>query len=305
MTAKTRRTFLSLAATAAIASALPSEHRTRFRLAVTTDEIDNDLLTAIQFLRRFGLGYAEVRNVWGKYNTSQPAEKIRAARRMLDEHGIKTAILDTSFFKIPVPADGDAGRGVIEKQWALLDRAMERAEILGTDKIRTFAFTYPRDGKPDAANYPRIIELLRESARRARAGGFRLALENVGHSYVATAADSARMLKAIPDDNFGLTWDPNNAAQMGGNPFPKGYAMLDPGRIFHVHLRDYRYLQSGKTEWCGVGEGEFDHLGQLRALLKDGYQETFSLETHYRVDGSKAKASEVSLTALLKLMERV
>ena len=61
MTAMTRRTFISLAATAAIANALPSEHHTRFRLAVTTDEIDNDLLTAIQFLRRFGLGYAEIR----------------------------------------------------------------------------------------------------------------------------------------------------------------------------------------------------------------------------------------------------
>ena len=135
MTAKTRRTFLSLAAAAAMANALPGEQRTRFRLAVTTDEIDNDLLTAIQFLRRFGLGYAEIRNVWGKYNTSQPVEKIHEARRMLDEHGMKTAILDTGFFKIPVPADDADGQKVIDKQWALLDRAMERAEILGTDRI--------------------------------------------------------------------------------------------------------------------------------------------------------------------------
>ncbi len=70
-------------------------------------------------------------------------------------------------------------------------------------------------------------------------------------------------------------------------------------------MRDYRYLPSGKTEWCGVGEGEFDHLGQLRALLKAGYEETLSLETHYTVDGSKTKATEASLTALLKLMDRV
>ena len=132
-----------------MAKALPSEQRTRFRLAVTTDEIDNDLLTAIQFLQRFGLGYAEIRNVWGKYNTSQPAGKIHEARRMLDEHGMKTAILDTGFFKIPVPADNADGQKVIDKQWTLLEGAMERAEILGTDRIRTFGFTYPRDGKPD------------------------------------------------------------------------------------------------------------------------------------------------------------
>ena len=58
-------------------------------------------------------------------------------------------------------------------------------------------------------------------------------------------------------------------------------------------------------EWCGVGEGEFDHLGQLRALLKDGYRETLSLETHYTIEGSKMRASEASLKALLEVIARV
>jgi len=31
-----------------------------------------------------------------------------------------------------------------------------------------------------------------------------------------------------------------------------------------------------------VGQGEFDNLGQIRALLQDGYKGTFTLETHWR-----------------------
>ena len=30
-----------------------------------------------------------------------------------------------------------------------------------------------------------------------------------------------------------------------------------------------------------VGDGEFDNLGQIRAMLKDGYKGTFTLEAHW------------------------
>lgn len=306
MTKTTRRQFLSLAMVAAAVRSLSAAELSKFRLGVTTDEIDDDLRTAIQFLRRFGLHYAEVRHLWGKYNTAQPLKKIGEARKLLDEYRIKTSIVDTSFFKVDLPADNAAGHKVIDQQWALLDRAFVRARILGTDKIRIFGFQYAKGTQPDQKQYPRIIELLKEAVRRAKQERMRLALENVGRSYIATARDSARILKAISDERLGLTWDPNNSAASGGvRPFPEGYRLLDPARIIHVHLRDYRHLPSGQTEWCGVGQGEFDHVGQFRALLKFGYRETFSLETHFRIDGSKAKASEFSTKALLKKIEEV
>lgn len=302
-----RRQFLSLAVLAAAAArSLPAASLSDFRLGVTTDEIDDDLEVAIGFLRRFGLKYAEIRNLWGTYSTDLPLERIREARRLLDVNGIQTAILDTAFFKVELPPDNAAGRKALDAEWALLDRAFERARIFGTGKLRTFAFEYPRGGQPDPKHYPRIIELVKESVRRAKQHNMRLALENVGRSYVATARDAAEILEAIPDETLGLTWDPNNSAASGdARPYPDGYRLLDPARIYHVHLRDYRRLPSGRTEWCGVGEGEFDHLGQLRALLEFGYRETISLETHFTIDGSKAKASEFSIKALLEIIKQV
>ncbi|MEZ5399092.1 MAG: sugar phosphate isomerase/epimerase family protein [Bryobacteraceae bacterium] len=293
-----RREAVAAIAGAAVARA---EKLSRFRLGITTDEIDDDLATACGFIRRFGLEYAEIRNLWGKYNTAQPIEMAHKARAILDDMRIKLAILDTGFFKVPLPPESPEGNRKIDEQFAVLEAAKERAKILGTDKIRIFAFTYKGQKTPNAE--PRIAELLKEASRRAR--GFRLAIENVGESYMWSGADAARILKLVPESNICLTWDPNNAAATGEQSFPDGYKLLDPARIVHVHLRDYRRLPNGKVEWALVGQGEFDHVSQLRALLKAGYKETMSLETHAKIPEGKAAASEASIKGLLERLKQV
>ena len=296
-----------MALPAGLASALAKDSSSRIHLAVTTDEIDDDLRIALDFLGRHGLDYCEIRHLWGKYNTSWPVEKIRHARTLLDDAGIRLAILDTGFFKVPLPDSNSAdGAKALKKQWDLLDRAFERAEVLDTRLIRTFAFTYPRNGRPDPGAYRRVFELVSESAERAQRAGFQLAVENVAGSYVETAAHSAELLAQVRSPALGLTWDPNNSARAGDDePFPAGYESLDSSRIWHVHFRDYRRTKEGDFEWCGVGDGEFDHVGQLRALLADGYDGVVSLETHYTIQGSKAAASEHSLQGLQAAVRRV
>ncbi len=302
----TRREFVAALALASGASVLPGATLEQVRLGVTTDEIDEDLEKAIALLKEFKLRYAEVRNLWGKYNTAQPLEKIREARAMLDRNGIRTCVLGTGFFKVPLPPATAEGKAKLEAQWKLLDDALERAAILGADRLRIFAFNFAAGQKSGSdADFARIAELLGEAGRRARARKMRLAIENVGGSYVATAVDAARLLKLLKDDAVGLTWDPNNAGLSGEKPFPDGSRLLDPARILHVHLRDYRHTAGGKGEWCAVGEGEFDNLGQIRALLRDGYQGYFTLETHYRSPQGKAYATRTSLTGLLKVIEKV
>ena len=300
MLSLTRRDLFALA----LASPLGAIPLSRFRLGVTTDEIDDDPVVAAKFLREFGLSWAEVRNLWGRYNTELPLEKVRQARSIFDEYGVKVAVEGTGFFKIPLPPDTPEGRRVLDGQWKLLDDSMERAAALGTDKMRVFAFTLEKGVAPGPRDYDRIYELVRETARRARAKNLRLALENVGGSYVWTGEEAGRLLGAVKESNLGLTWDPNNAAEKGEQPFPGGYRHLDPARIFNVHLRDFKH-NAGKVEWTAVGEGEFDNLAQIRALLHDGYREGFTLETHWRSPQGKMFASRTSLTALLKVVEKV
>src|SRR5579863_7426054 len=120
-----RRQILAAAALSPLLRAVPLAD---FKLGVTTDEIDEDLLTALRFLREYNLQWGEIRSVWGSYAEKQPIEKVKQMRALMDEHQIKASILSTSFFKVALPAEGSAA---LDAQWRLLDDAMDRAEILG------------------------------------------------------------------------------------------------------------------------------------------------------------------------------
>ena len=305
-----RREILVGAAAALAAGRLHALPLHDIKLGITTDEISDDVSTAARFLREHGLQWAEVRNLWGKYNTEQPLDKIREARGILDASGVRVSIEGTGFFKIPLPGEDSQGQRTLDDQWTLLDRSLERARAFGTEKLRIFTFMLQRGEMPSEKSNARIYELTREAARRAR--GFRLAIETIGGGHVWTAAQAAALLKAVKEDNLGITWDPNNAAQAEGSepPFPDGYRRLDPARIFHVHLRDYKH-EAGKVVWAAVGQGEFDNVGQIRALRKDGYTGAFTLETHWRDPHTKGQpdnamiSTEISLKALLQIVAQV
>ena len=296
-----RRGFLGTAAAATLSGVLRAIPLSAIRLGVTSDEIDEDPGKAAEFLQRFGVQYAEVRSIWGKYNTAQPLEKVREAHAMFEARQVKTSIVDTAFFRGAIPEDGPA----LDKEWTLLDAAMDRADIFGTKLLRIFAFMPAAGGARDGGVPERGAELLREAARRAAKREFRLAVENLKGSYVQIGADAAKWLKTSKEANLGLTWDPNNAAAAGEKSFPDGYRLLDPARIFHVHLRDFRHTADGAVEWTAVGAGEFDNLGQITALRKDGFRGSMTLETHWRAPEGKAFSTETSLKALLKVVEKL
>src|SRR6185369_17305848 len=144
----TRRELLAGTTAVLVARRLEALPLAQIKLGVTTDEIDDDVLTAARYLKDRGLKWAEVRNIWGPYNTAQPMEKVREAARIFDENGIRVSIEGTGFFKIPLPAETPEGQQILDKQWALLDGALERAKVFGTDKLRVFSFTLGRGEGP-------------------------------------------------------------------------------------------------------------------------------------------------------------
>ena len=301
-----RREFVAGAGIALLARRLGALPLADIKLGITTDEIDEDVNVAAKFLAEHGLHWAEVRNIWGKYNTDQPIEKVKEARAIFDERGVKVSVEGTGFFKIPLPPETAAGQSRLDKEWDLLDGSFARAKAFGTNKLRIFTFMLGRGETPTPQGYERIYELTREAARRAKKAGMLLAVETIGGGWVGTGAQAADLLKQVKEDALGITWDPNNAAQGGETPFPDGYRKMDPARIFHVHLRDYKH-ENGKVVWAAVGQGEFDNVAQIRALLKDGYKGSFTLETHWRdpQDKRPVHATEISLAGMMKVIEKV
>ena len=93
----TRRDLFAAPVGLLLAQKLSALPLASIKLGVTTDEIHDDVLTASKFLREHGLKWAEVRNIWGPYNTAQPIEKVREAARIFDENGIRVSIEGTDF----------------------------------------------------------------------------------------------------------------------------------------------------------------------------------------------------------------
>jgi len=296
----------------------------RLRLGVISDELSQDFEEALRIMKGYGLNWVEVRTVWKTYNTEASPEQVQRIRTLLEQHDFKVSVIDTALYKCDLPG---AGNVMGEKdaypyagQMDLLKRAMDRAHAFGTDKLRVFSFWRVADPE---AHFPRIAGELAKAAEVAHSDGVRLLLEDEGSCNVGCARELAKMLSLVPNANFGANWDVGNGYWHGEVSFPDGYALLDKKRIWHVHLKDVRCgdsravqpkaeawrLKGGpesQTSNCHttlVGEGEVNLLGQLRALLRDGYQGTMSLEPEYETPGiTHREATRRSLEQLLKIM---
>ena len=307
-----RREFLAGGATAFVMMstmrALAADVK-QFKLGVITDEVTQDLEKALAWAKGYGLEWVEFRNVWGKYITEFTPDEVKRAKDLLAKYGLRVSVLDSAYFKTTLPGTtskfdegkGDFAANEHEKQDALLERAFARAKDFGTDKVRIFSFWRVEDPK---TVFERVAKELDRTAEIAKREGIRLVLENEFACNVATGAESAAMLNAVKAPPLGLNWDPGHAYAAGElRPFPDGYAPLDKKRLWHMHLKD---AEGTGTNWRPIGGGKIDYVGQFRAILKDGFTGTMSLETHYlNAAKDKEASSRESMDGLLKVIREV
>lgn len=281
-----------------------------FRLAVINDEITQDFEKACQIVANdFGLHWIELRGMWDKNITDLNAKQIEEAKKILAEHKLRVTDIASPLFKTDWPgaprssqsekrdqfnADFDANA-----QEKLLEHCIELAKTFNTDRIRCFDFWRLDDQKPyrEAIN-----QKLRQAAERCAKENLILLLENEMSCNTATGEESAALLKAIPNKNFMLNWDPGNAAALQGTSYEAGYAMLPKNRIGHCHCKDVVPKADHKYDWAPVGAGVVDWVGQLKALKHDGFHYGLSLETHWRGAGSPEASTRISMDGLKKAL---
>jgi L-ribulose-5-phosphate 3-epimerase len=309
-----RRQFLAGSTTAFLMSAIPgwAANLNRFKLGVITDEITQDFEQALLWLKGFGLEWVELRFVWDKYVTQFSNADAQRAKDLLAKHSMKVSVVDSPYFKSLLPGTqsrfgegkGNPMQSDFAEQEALLERAIACARDFGTDKVRIFSFL--RVAEPKTV-FDRVAKELDKTAALAKREGIRLVLENEFSCNVATGLESGAMLNSVKSTALGLNWDPGNAYAAGETkPYPDGYAALDKSRLWHMHLKDAGPSPPGEdAAWLPIGSGKIDYLGQFRALLKDGYQGTMSLETHYlNAAKNKEASSRESMNGLLALLQK-
>jgi L-ribulose-5-phosphate 3-epimerase len=281
-----------------------------FRLAVINDEISQDFEKACRITARdFGLHWIELRSMWNKNLTELSAKEVEEARKILEEHKLRVTDIASPLFKTDWPGAPRSSQSERHDQFyanfdasaqdKLLEHCILLAKSFNTDRIRCFDFWRLDDVKPYRAT---INAKLQQAAERCARDNLVLLLENEMSCNTATGEESAGVLRAIPNANFMLNWDPGNAAAFGDTPYPTGYQLLPKDRIGHCHCKDVVRKPDLTYDWAPVGGGLLDWVGQLRALLHDGFHAGLSLETHWRGAGTPEASTRASMDGLRKAL---
>jgi len=283
-----------------------------FRLAVINDEITQDFEKACQIVSGdFGLYWIELRSMWNKNVTALDAKQVEDARKILEEHKLRVTDIASPLFKMDWPEAPRSSQSETRDQFhadfdasaqdKLLERCILLAKSFNTDRIRCFDYWRLDDQKPFRAA---INAKLQQAAERCAKDNLVLLLENEMSCNTATGEESAAVLKAVPNQNFMLNWDPGNAAAIGSTPYPTGYELLPKERIGHCHCKDVVSKPDHKYDWAPVGGGIVDWVEQLQALQRDGFHYGLSLETHWRGAGTPEASTRVSMDGLRKTLTK-
>lgn len=302
----TRRELLA----AALASApldgkpLPVD---RSRISAITDEIARSPADAIAFIKQYGLSWVELREVPGtRVAYEEMAEPdLRAAAREFAASGIRVSYLDAGLFKFSLPGtdplrrtpEPDAARAkriardgeLFEKRMEHLERALDTARILGTDKVRMFAFSRIQDPMKVMV---RIAEIFQPMVALAAKRKIRLLVENEASCNVSTCVELAALMELLPSKWIGINWDILNGGSRE-KPFPDGYDALPKKRIGNVHIKGRSVLDGPqKQDWAAI----------FAAMTKDGYRGNFGLETHIFGE-TQIQSSHAAMKEILRILE--
>ncbi|MFW5955666.1 MAG: sugar phosphate isomerase/epimerase family protein [Rhodothermales bacterium] len=189
-----------------------------------------------------------------------------------------------------------------EENLAHLRKVIDAAQLLGVERVGTFVGGRPADPKEIMKE---IGTIFRDLTKYASDRGVKLMIENcpmdnwVQFGLPGNYAYSPELWEAlfneVPDENFGLNFDPSHLYWLGIDYNRAAREFAD--RIFHVHAKDaemipeglYRYgtlsRQLGDDPWkLGwwryrmPGKGEIDWGEFLRTISEIGYDDAVSIE---------------------------
>ena len=317
MSTLTRRTFVCGSAAAAITAAHPAWIRAQalkssFKLAVISDEISPDFDHACHVVsREFGLGWIELRSMWGKNLMDLTSSEVEDARKILSKYGLQVTDIASPLFKTdwpgaprsPYSSTGDmhgAAETTFKKQDEILEKSIALAKTFKTNKVRCFDFWRLEDVAPYRTA---INEKLRSAADTAGKQEILLVLENEFACNTATGREAARTMNAIQTPHLALNWDPANAVMRGElDAFPAAWEMIPKNRIHHCHCKNAEKNGAGKIEWSPVDKGLIDWGAQFRKLKRIGYREAVSLETHWNGAATPEESTRISWAGMKKAL---
>jgi hypothetical protein len=239
-----------------------------------------DFDLAVDRFARWNLRWIDVwGTIYGKPVAELDVETAGRAAAAIERAGLRAYCLSTLVFDDHVERGEEAFR---TEHLAALDRILRAAAVLEPRYVRLIA------GKLDGAGgagggstvarlkneHPWVAQVYREAAQRIVDAGFTPTMENEVHDcFLADPRDFVEFVDWVqPPDRFRITWDIQNAWQMGAFPTLEAYRTLRP-LIGYVHTKGGRAADDDPTrlEWnVGLDAASWPVVEIIQAVVDDG-----------------------------------
>src|SRR5215469_5126308 len=306
-----RRSFLAAGFAAAVSSSAAGRRLDPSRVSAITDEVSRSPAESVEFAHTYGLQWLSLRDVPAplgtktvSYHTLDP-DQLKQAANEFKSAGIGISFLDTPFLKFGLPGtepmrktpEAPAAREKrIAREQAQFDHRLDDLRLgfragnaFNCTQVRIFTFSRVED--PDSI-FPRIGDIIGEMAVLAQKEGFRMLIENENSQNCGTSAETANLLRSLPQ-NVGVNWDSLNGLALGEKPYPDGYQSLHNDRVWNVHVKGKSLLDYPEhLGWPAI----FDSLDH------DNFTGRLELETHIFGEEQVA-ASHASMKEIERLLD--
>lgn len=239
--------------------------------SIFTDELGIDITEGLPIIKSWGLEYVCLRGrVLGRAAEALDPEQLPELRKLLDDHGMKVACLQSSLAKVHLP-DGERQRAEADK----LEGLIRAADALDCRLVRAFHYWQPpKELSGELAVRPdeqqKVLDMFAPLAERAREAGLILAFENCG----VTPDEVLAVLDALGMPSWGLGWDVCNTWNCEERRKDEDafvIRMAQRSKLVHVKAR-------GAVEGLGMDLIPYDKVLQL--CHNAGVPGPVSAETH-------------------------
>ncbi len=173
-----------------------------------------------------------------------------------------------------------------------MEQHFRTCDILGTQVLRMVGSHYGLRNTPHRPQMDRLINLMRDSVKRAEDRGIKLAMEN---HYDFTCDEMLDMFDALASPCFGMTFDTGNALRYGDDPVEAAKKLSQ--YIYAIHFKDVAPLAGGNPDdWfyhacTPIGKGLIDIPALISTLDGAGYNGLYAIEFDYLDPKFKDEAS--------------
>ena len=268
----------------------------QFTLSAFGDEIADDVDEQLRVLNELDIGYLELRRAWGTNVLELSDQEVRRLKDRCEAHSIDVSCIGSPVGKSPIGQP-------IDEVLRDLERILDVAQMLGTDRVRIFSFYPDADGQQDAC-VEESTSRLGAMAKAAAERGAVLLLENEGGLVGDTPERCRAIVEGVDSPSLRFVWDTGNFPHSGvERAVNRGWPLLAEYTDY-VQVKDA--LVSDQTiTVAGDGDGQ---IPELLVKLKDAeYQGFLALEPHLKVAGKRggfsgAEGMKRAVTALRSLI---